>query len=456
MSPQPACQSQGRKRRRAEIPNPANTLDGLVARRVEEGKGPAGRYLTEDEAIVSPDDHFDVRENTGPDPDVSARTCSICGYQGKWVSEMIRHKRVHTAERPFKCRYCSRTSKWKADLIRHVAKTHGIRVVSKYSRSKAFDARRNSAEIEPITCSPPLLTLQNPQPSRRMVQLYGCKICPFEHEQLSMFVIHAGSRHGLPAFSCGCGLPFDTSEAVQEHCRLHGFPHEHAIPNFVVRYHESSPVSTLSPSSLSEASSASSADSGVHSDTEDSEQEALPQINTQLPNPFRGLEALLLLGSGLCSPLPSPIPLLSPQAPQFDLATVLLALQAQQRMAGLLQSPTMLSPSENSAFSPTGRGPATVIPAMRGMENSELVAGCSLCEAAFSTQEALAAHLPFHGSARPHQCPNCNYAASKPTNLSRHQATHHRTVPNQLLISLCEEPEADEDSDEDLILDIEQ
>uniref|UniRef100_A0A0K0D726 C2H2-type domain-containing protein n=1 Tax=Angiostrongylus cantonensis TaxID=6313 RepID=A0A0K0D726_ANGCA len=73
------------------------------------------------------------------DPDVSTRMCSACGYVGKWISEMIRHRRVHTNERPFKYRYCSRTSKWKADLIRHVAKTHGIRVLSKYSRSKAFD-----------------------------------------------------------------------------------------------------------------------------------------------------------------------------------------------------------------------------------------------------------------------------------------------------------------------------
>src|SRR3569623_1941983 len=78
------------------------------------------------------------------DPDVATRVCSVCGYQGKWVSEMIRHKRVHTNDRPFKCKYCSRTSKWKADLVRHVAKTHGIRVVSKYSRSKAFDVNHDS------------------------------------------------------------------------------------------------------------------------------------------------------------------------------------------------------------------------------------------------------------------------------------------------------------------------
>jgi len=36
------------------------------------------------------------------DPDVCTRMCSVCGYQGKWVSEMIRHKRVHTNDRVIK------------------------------------------------------------------------------------------------------------------------------------------------------------------------------------------------------------------------------------------------------------------------------------------------------------------------------------------------------------------
>ncbi|EYC30858.1 hypothetical protein Y032_0004g1812 [Ancylostoma ceylanicum] len=131
--------NEGRKRKRGEAANPANTLDGLVARRADDTHEPfQKRYLTEQEAIEGPDDEVEAKKMER-DPDVSTRTCSTCGYVGKWISEMIRHKRVHTNERPFKCRYCSRTSKWKADLIRHVAKTHGIRVVSKYSRSKAFD-----------------------------------------------------------------------------------------------------------------------------------------------------------------------------------------------------------------------------------------------------------------------------------------------------------------------------
>ncbi|KAL3098842.1 hypothetical protein niasHT_024596 [Heterodera trifolii] len=127
------------RRRRRPVANMDNTLDGLVAKRAEQMPTPMKRrYQSETEAIELPDDEQETKRME-TDPDVCTRMCSVCGYQGKWVSEMIRHKRVHTAERPFKCKYCNRTSKWKADLIRHVAKTHGIRVVSKYSRSKALE-----------------------------------------------------------------------------------------------------------------------------------------------------------------------------------------------------------------------------------------------------------------------------------------------------------------------------
>lgn len=87
----------------------------------------------EADAMEMPDEKFSEIEMN--DPDVKSCICSICGYNAKWVSEMIRHKRVHTDERPFKCKYCGRTSKWKADMIRHITKVHGIRIISKGSRS---------------------------------------------------------------------------------------------------------------------------------------------------------------------------------------------------------------------------------------------------------------------------------------------------------------------------------
>ena len=112
-------QNREERKRRRVIGNSDNTLDGLVAKRADVDPY-AKRYQTENEAIELPDDEVEMKR-LETDPDVSTRMCSICGYQGKWVSEMIRHKRVHTNERPFKCKYCNRTSKWKADLIRHVA-----------------------------------------------------------------------------------------------------------------------------------------------------------------------------------------------------------------------------------------------------------------------------------------------------------------------------------------------
>ncbi|VDP31225.1 unnamed protein product [Soboliphyme baturini] len=90
------------------------------------------QYLSEHEAIETPTEVVGVEWEY--DPDIKSRYCSICGYHGKWISEMIRHKRVHTNERPFRCKYCSRTSKWKADLIRH------------YSRSKTFDGSESGSQ----------------------------------------------------------------------------------------------------------------------------------------------------------------------------------------------------------------------------------------------------------------------------------------------------------------------
>ncbi|CAK5093745.1 unnamed protein product [Meloidogyne enterolobii] len=108
----------GQRKRRRLIGNLDNTLDGLVAKRADLPL--KKRYQSETEAIELPDDEQEMKRME-TDPDVCTRMCSVCGYQGKWVSEMIRHKRVHTNDRPFKCKYCNRTSKWKADLIRHVA-----------------------------------------------------------------------------------------------------------------------------------------------------------------------------------------------------------------------------------------------------------------------------------------------------------------------------------------------
>ncbi|UXI19139.1 Synaptosomal-associated protein 29 [Sarcoptes scabiei] len=50
--------------------------------------------------------------------------CSICGYKTRWISELERHVRVHSNEKPFRCSCCNFRSKWKGDLNRHMQRYH--------------------------------------------------------------------------------------------------------------------------------------------------------------------------------------------------------------------------------------------------------------------------------------------------------------------------------------------
>uniref|UniRef100_A0A1I8F1C7 C2H2-type domain-containing protein n=1 Tax=Wuchereria bancrofti TaxID=6293 RepID=A0A1I8F1C7_WUCBA len=226
---------QTRRRRRGEVVNPANTLDGLVAKRADDVGARDSlykRYLTEAEAIEAPCDDQEMKISY---PDVSTRTCSVCGYQGKWVSEMIRHKRVHTNERPFRCKYCSRTSKWKADLVRHVAKTHGIRVVSKYSRSKTFhnststfnmtsisesnEKKRNCAEILTDLKNDKDIALRLRKPKTlRLPIMYRCVICLFEQDSVLVLMSHLKNAHNALPYEChSCGNSFMDAQTTMKH-----------------------------------------------------------------------------------------------------------------------------------------------------------------------------------------------------------------------------------------------
>lgn len=217
-------------------------MDGLVAKRADLDPF-AKRYQTETEAIELPDDEIEMKR-LETDPDVSTRMCSICGYQGKWVSEMIRHKRVHTNERPFKCKYCNRTSKWKADLIRHVAKTHGIRVVSKYSRSKAFDVNseiKEEIKEDYITKKKNLLpTMANLQSSFGIIKeeinspsssssiqstsslpIFKCLMCLFEQDSIDQVINHLHLVHNCSPFEClQCKKSFEEVSSASKHCSM--------------------------------------------------------------------------------------------------------------------------------------------------------------------------------------------------------------------------------------------
>ena len=48
----------------------------------------------------------------------------VHSYKTRWISELERHVRVHSKEKPFKCTFCDFKSKWKGDLNRHIQRYH--------------------------------------------------------------------------------------------------------------------------------------------------------------------------------------------------------------------------------------------------------------------------------------------------------------------------------------------
>ncbi|PRD30293.1 UNVERIFIED_CONTAM: zinc finger protein [Trichonephila clavipes] len=89
-------------------------------------------------------------------------TCNVCGYKTRWISELQRHMRVHSQEKPFHCPKCKYHCKWKGDLNRHLMKYHGIKVPSsnkkhvipKLKLKKSSDIPNTSSDWQPVKQDP--------------------------------------------------------------------------------------------------------------------------------------------------------------------------------------------------------------------------------------------------------------------------------------------------------------
>ncbi|XP_066143523.1 zinc finger protein 236-like [Euwallacea fornicatus] len=162
--------------------------------------------------------------------------CNYCPVRFKKPSDLIRHFRTHTLEKPFKCSECNHAFSLKRTLTNHM-KLHSTRRVTPIKSSSKIpesqklvstETQQKSTEniVEPLLKEPlyqtPYGTLQLKKSKNPSEKPYSCKLCSTRFTRVMSLRRHMQLHSRECRFKCTiCLKAFITKHSLKEHTNQH-------------------------------------------------------------------------------------------------------------------------------------------------------------------------------------------------------------------------------------------